>query len=129
MHFNYEDPSIIVTNQQLMPRATTYEYLGIEVGESLGWQCQTGQTEVICEKVSAGIGVLKRIRPGLGPRQTLLQMHEAIVPPYLDYCSVIWGCICKILCDRLHRLQNRARIIIASSDFNTGSADIHHYLR
>ena len=128
MYLNYEDPCIRVTNQQLMPRANSCEYLGIEVGEALGWQCQT---DVICEKVSAGIGALKRIRPGLVPRRTLLQMHEAIFPPYLDYCSEIWGCICKIQCDhdRLHRLQNRARIIIGFRDFNTRSADILHYLR
>ena len=90
MYLNYEDPCITVTNQQLMPRATSCEYLGIEVGEALGWQCQAN---VICGKVSAGIGVLKRIRLALGPRQTLLQMHETIVPPYLNYSPEIWGTV------------------------------------
>ena len=121
MHLN-EDPCIGETKQQFIPRATTYEYLGIEVDEALGWQCQA---DVIFKKVSAGIGALKRIRPGLGPRETLLQMYEALVHPYQDYCCEIWCFICKIKCDRLHRLQNRAGRIIPFSDFNTRSAILH----
>ena len=42
--------------------------------------------------VSAGIGALKRIR-SLVPHQTLLRMYEALVAPYFDYCSEVWGCL------------------------------------
>ena len=101
-------------------RATTYRYLGIEVDEALGWQCQA---DIICKKVSAGLGALKRIRP-LVPSQTLLQMYEALVLPYLDYCFEVWGCMRKSQCDRLQKLQNRAGRIITFSDYNTGSANI-----
>ena len=37
-HLN-TDPNIKVDNQQLT-RASSYRYLGIEVDETLGWQCQ-----------------------------------------------------------------------------------------
>ena len=76
-----------VDSQQLM-RAATYKYLGIEFDEALGWQCRV---DIICKKVSAGLGALKRIRP-LVPSQTLLRMYEALVLPYLDYCSEVLGC-------------------------------------
>ena len=117
-HIN-NDLNIKVDNQKLM-RASTYRYLGLEADETLGWQCQA---DVICKKVSAGLGALKRIRP-LVPRQTLLRMYEALVLPYLDYCSEVWGCMGKTQCDRLQRLQNRAGRIMAFKDCNTRSADI-----
>lgn len=61
---------------------------------------------------SAVLGALKRIR-SLVPPQTLLRMYDAIVYPYLDYCSEVWGCMTKSQCDRLQRLQNRAGTINA----------------
>ena len=63
------------------------------------------------------------------PRQTLLKMYDALVAPYFDYCSEVWGCMGKGLCDRLQRLQNRAGRIITFSDYNTRSADILQDLR
>ena len=99
---------------------TNYRYLGIEVDEALGWQ---SQVDIICTKVSAGIGALKHIR-SLVPRQTLLRMYEALVAPYFDYCSEVLGCMGPGLCDRLQRLKNRAGRIITFSDYNTRSADI-----
>ena len=46
-------------------------------------------------------------RPGASPNLAA-NVDEALVLPYLNYCSEVWGCICKVQCDRLHRLQNRA---------------------
>ena len=91
----------------------------------LGWQCLV---DTICKKVSAGIGALKRIR-SLVPHQTLLKMCDALVAPYFDYCSEVWGCMGKGLCDNLQRLQNRAGRIITFSDYNTRPADILQDLR
>ena len=53
-HLN-EDLNVRVDSQQLM-RAITYRYLGIEVDEALGWQCQV---DMICKKVSTGLRGLK----------------------------------------------------------------------
>ena len=49
---------------------------------------------------------------------------DVSLAPYFDYCSEVWGCMGKGLCDRLQRLQNRAGRIITFSDYNTRSADI-----
>ena len=95
-------------NSQQLTRVTNYRYLGIGVDEALGWQ---SKVDTICKKVTPGIDALKRIRY-LMPRQTVLKMHEALVAPYFDYCSEVWGCMGKGLCDRLQGLQNRAGRII-----------------
>ena len=108
----------VTVNSQQLTRVTNYRYLGIEVDEALGWQ---SQVHIICKKVSAGIGALKRIR-SLVPRQTLLKMYEGLVGPY--FCSEFWGCMGTGLCDRLQRLQNRAGRNITFSDYSTRSADI-----
>ena len=110
----------VTVNSQQLTRVTNYRYLGIEVDKALGWQ---SQVDTICKKVSAGIGALKRIR-SLVPCQNLLGMYDALVAPYFDYCSEVWKCMGKGLCDRLQRLQNRAGRIITFSDYNTRSADI-----
>ena len=104
---------------------TNYRYLGIEVDEALGWQ---SHVDTVGKKVSAGIGAIKRIG-SLVPRQILLKMYEALVAPYFDYCSEVWGCMGKGLRDRLQRLQNRAGRIIRFSDYNTRSANILQDLR
>jgi len=61
------DLNVNVNSQQLT-RVTNYRYLGIEVDEAL-------EVDIICKKVSAGLGALKRIR-SLVHRQTLLRMYE-----------------------------------------------------
>ena len=107
----------VTVNSQQLTRVTNYRYLGIE---ALGWQ---SHVYTIYKKVTAGIGALKRIR-SLVPCQTLLKIYNALVAPCFDYCSEVWGCMGKGLCDRLQRLQNRAGRIITFSDYNTRSADI-----
>ena len=65
----------------------------------------------------------------LVPHQSLLKMYDALVTPYINYCSEAWGCMGKGLGDRLQRLQNRAGRIITFSDYNTRSVDILQHLR
>ena len=56
-------------------------------------------------------------------------MYDALVAPYFDYCSEVWGCMGKGLCDRLQRLQNRAGRIITFCDYNRRSVDILQDMR
>jgi hypothetical protein len=44
---------------------------------------------MICSKVSAGIGAIRRIRPFV-LSATLKLIYNAIVQPYFDYCSPLW---------------------------------------
>ena len=40
--------------------------------------------------------------PGASPNPIV--NDEALVLPYLDYCSEVWGCTGKSQCDRLQKL-------------------------
>ena len=113
------DPEIKINNQTV-ERMHSYKYLGIEIDESLNWQAQI---EIICKKVSAGLGALKRIRDFV-PHRILLKMCDALVLSYFQYCSEVWGCVGKCLSDKLQKLQNRAGRIITYSDYSVRSADI-----
>ena len=95
-------------NGQSLSRVSSHRYLGIEVDKTLNWQ---PQTDTMVKKVSAGLGALKKVRD-YAPHQALIRMYEALILPYFDYCSEVWGCLGKCLSSRLQKLQNRtARII------------------
>ena len=77
-----------VDNREI-ERVTSYKCLGVEIDETLSWR---NHTDSLCKKVSAGIGAIKRVRH-LVPSQTLHQMYDALVEPYLEYCCEVWGCM------------------------------------
>ena len=56
----------------------------------------------------------------LGTKTTLassiMNMYNALVMPYFNYCSPVWGNINKGLSDKLQKLQNRAARIITFSN-------------
>ena len=81
----------------------------------------------MAKKVSAGLGVLKKVRD-LVPRQTLARIYEALVLPYFDYCSEVWGSLGKCLSDRLQKLQNRAARVITFSGYEHRSTDLFNDL-
>ena len=55
-------------------------------------------------------------------------MYNALVVPYFDYCSPVWGCIGKCQFERLQKLQNRAARIITNSHYMTPSSCLLHDL-
>ena len=44
--------------------------------------------QMICKKVAAGIGMMKRIKPYV-PAYTLKTIYSALTQPYFDYCSTL----------------------------------------
>ena len=78
---------------------------------------------MICNKVGAGIGVMKRIKKYV-PLNTLQTIYRALIQPYFDYCSPLWDVCNKQLKDKLQKYQNRAARIIASASYEIRSADV-----
>ena len=111
-------------NGHSVDRVRTHRYLGVEIDDTLTWHSQIDQ---IVKKVSAGLAILKRTR-ALVPRDILINMYNALVVPYFDYCSPVWGCIGKCQSERLQKLQNRAARIITNSDYMTPSSCLLHDL-
>ena len=44
-------------------------------------------------------------------------MSKALVMPYFNYCSAVWGNINKGLADKLQKMQNRAARILNFSNY------------
>ena len=79
---------------------------------------------MICSKVSAGVGAIRRIRPFISPA-TLKLIYNAIVQPYFDYCSPLWdNCGIGLCKDRLQKFQNRAARVISGATYDVRSVDL-----
>ena len=97
-----------------------FECLGVFLDERMS--CDQ-HIEKICKKVGAGIAVMKRIKPFV-PNNTLQIIYNALIQPYFDYCSPLWGNCCVLLKDKLQKFQNRTARIIAGANYEVNSADI-----
>ena len=64
---NLNHDFIVSVDNREIERVTLYKYLGVEIDKTLSWR---NHTDSLCKKVSAGIGVIKRVRH-LVPRQIL----------------------------------------------------------
>ena len=73
--------------------------------------------EMICKKVAAGIGMMKRIKPYVRA-YTLQTIYGALIQPYFDYCSPLWGVCNKTPKDKLGSKNN------SGVSFDTRSADV-----
>ena len=80
-----DDLSVVITNQPV-PREGSFICLGVKLDETLEWN---EHIEMICKKVAAGIGTMKRIKPFV-PANTLQTIYCALIQPYFDYCSHLW---------------------------------------
>ena len=49
-------------------------------------------------------------------------MYNALVMPYFNYCSAVWGNINKGLADKLQKMQNRAARILTFSNYEVRSS-------
>ena len=56
--------------------------------------------------------------------QTLIKIYLSIIQPHFDYCSQIWGCLGKVLSEKLQKLQNRAFRIITRENYDTRTIDV-----
>ena len=85
--------------------------------------CWKGHIEEISKKISAGLSVLKRISPTTA-FETRQIMYKALILPYFDYCSCVWGYIGIGLTEKLQQLQNRTARIVTLSNYETRSKDL-----
>ena len=63
------------------------------------------------------IGALKRVRPFIS-KDFAVQIYNALILPYFDYCSPVWDCMSGYLSDKLRKLQNRAARVITKLPFD-----------
>ena len=102
---------------QIIKQVEHNKYLGVTIDAQLTWCKHVQET---CKKASSAIGALKRVRPFI-PNETAIQIYNALIVPYIDYCSPVWDCLSGYLSDKLQKLQNRAARVITKLPFDTNS--------
>ena len=93
--------------------------IGITIYENLTWK---NHVDVICKKVSSGIGALKRVRRFMCRETAEKAYRGLILEPYCNYCCPVWDGIGSQLSSKLQKLQNRAARMIAECTYETSSS-------
>ena len=87
------------------------KFLGVIIDEFLSFQ---PHIMYIKGKVARGIGVLYKTKKFLHEK-TLIQLYNAFIYPYLNYCIAVWGNSCKTYLEPLVKMQKRAVRLIKSA--------------
>lgn len=101
------EPTVRI-NSQHIKRVKCTEVLGVQIDEHLNWK---QHIEYIVNKISSGIGALRKLRAFIDT-STLVLVYNSLIQPYFDYCCEVWDTIGKGLSERLQKLQNRAARLI-----------------
>ena len=107
----------VLINNAPVPRTGTFTCLRVKLDGKLNWD---NHIDSICQKVSAGIGIMRRIKP-MFPEK--LDMYNDLVMPYFDYCSPLWDTCSKELQDKLQKYHNRAARVISGASYETRFTD------
>ena len=110
-------PNILIENKPIQ-QVNKCKTLGTTIDQRLSWK---PNTENICQKITSGLSALRRVKPFVADRNTLIFIYNAIVRPYFDYCSEVWDVFGDTQSKRLQKLQNRAARIITNM-----SNDVDH---
>jgi len=89
------------------------KFLGVIIDNKLTWK---EHINYICNKISKGIGIIKKVRDILS-KDTLLGLYYTFIYPYLSYCNIIWGRAANIYLNRLFILQKRIMRIICKTHY------------
>ena len=73
--------------------------LGLTIDAQLSW---SKHVDEICKKASSAIGALKRVRPFIS-KDFAVQIYNALILPYFEYCSPVWDCASGYLSDKLQK--------------------------
>lgn len=74
--------------------------LEVDIDEKLSWDKHIG---TVCEKASAGIGIIRRIKPFV-PAGTSQTIYKTLKQPYFDHnCSHLWDNCGKQLKNKLQK--------------------------
>ena len=83
-------------NDQPIPRVHSISCLGVKLDETSNWE---KHIDLVCKKVGTGVGILRRIKPYV-PANILILIYNALIQPYFDYCSPLWGVCTKTYTER-----------------------------
>ena len=99
---NLSDIHISINNSPIT-RVQEDKFLGIIIHENLSWK---PHIFIVCDKISKVIGVLCKARRYL-PLDTLKTLYNALLVPYINYCTLIWASTYASYLELLYVLQNK----------------------
>ena len=126
----YDTSPKLIIGGDIIQQVSSVKSLGVHIDENLSW---TIHIEKIAKKIASGIGAIKRCRPFHISMPSVLfvlfiflttleTVFNALVQPYFNYCSEVWGHCNKSLSNKLQKSQNRAARILTFSSYDS-SAD------
>ena len=104
-----------------------HKFLGIYVDENLNWK---EHVNLIANRVFKSIGIISKARFYLS-MPSLRTLYFALVYPYLQYATTVWGSTYKTTLNRPLVLQKRIRRVNTKSCFDAPSAPLfykHNFL-
>ena len=115
----------LLMNGQPVTQETTTKFLGIILDSRLTF---AQHIHYIRNKSSKNIGILSKLRKVL-PTSTLVQLYNALILPYLQYCLEIWGSAPDTHINSLLKLQKQCCRIVTSSPPATPSQPLFDRLK
>ena len=101
--YNKCSPTVKINSQPVKIVKST-KLLGVEIDEHLSWN---QHTQYIANKISSGTGAMRTLR-AFTDVKTLVQVYNAFIQPYFDYCCDVWDTLGEGLSERLQKLHNKA---------------------
>ena len=120
----YDTSPTLTIGGDIIKQVSSVKSLGVHIDENHSWSMHI---EKIAKKNASGIGAIKRCRPFVN-RTTLESVFNALVQPYFNYCSEVWGHCNKSLSNKLQKLQNRAACILTFSSYDTSAYPLFEQL-
>ena len=91
-----QEPSICVGGVEIK-KVNVAKSLGLMIDDTLSW---SAQIDKITKKVNSGLSIIRKLRD-IVDYNTLIIIYKSIIQPHFDYCSQVWGCLGKVLSDKL----------------------------
>ena len=118
-----EQVGVRVGDQEI-GRSRKVKCLGVVIDEGLKWHEHIGEVR---RKCFAGLAKLRSLKDVL-PASTKLKLYNAVVLPYLDYCSVVWHECTVQLSEKVERIQKSGMRFILSQPARAPSKDMRRAL-
>ena len=103
------DTKLIIDNVNV-ERKTCTKFLGVMLDERLSFQ---DHIKYIKGKIARGLGILYKSRTILN-KQTLIQLYNSFLSPYLNYCITVWGNTLSTYLGPINSIQRRAVRVISN---------------
>ena len=117
-------PDIMISGTKIN-QVDKAKFLGVIIDSKLNW---SDHTKHVIKKISKGIGIIIKARKYFN-QDTLLNLYNTMVLPYISYCIHVWGKSASIHINKIHILQKKIVRIISGVPPRTHSLPLFDKLK